>query len=511
LVAAAALIGLSLRARVQAAEPYAALQAISTDLGPANSQYNQITLIESSRSGRSELASQLLERGADPDPKDGAGLSALTWAIRNGDTSLVRRLLLAGAKLAPAERDCGSDLHVAADRDDPILIGLLLGAKSPVDARAPDLDQSTALHLACEGGHLRTVITLLEAGAHIEARDAQGFTPLLRATLLSRSAVVETLLARGANANVRDDRKRSALHYAAAVGDPACVRLLLEAGGDAQAVDAWRWTALHFAAAHGRADTLGGLVSGQNAAYLNARTARGMSALHLAARRGQPVMLQRLLEAGLDPASTDDDGRRAGELLPPGRSDAAWLGLGARQAQQPQRGPLPALLDSKPRAPLLCMSSHPRRTVRGPRVLLDLALWEDGAMVFAPWSADGVRNYTAGVLAPEAVTSVLKDLDESTWFDDGRQSLAMPDHDSIALTLLRNGRVLRTEWDEVERSRPDAKNRAADVERALAWSRVQDIVRGLNPNATQELGFTLVRGSFRGLNFADGAQAEWLR
>jgi len=81
------------------------------------------------------------------------------------------------------------------------------------------------------------------------------------------------------------------------------------------------------------------------------------------------------------------------------------------------------------------------------------------------------------------------------------------------LTLTRDSGTLRSLWDELERSEVDSSvaSRAAQVEQMLAWACVRDILRGVRPESTQDLAFVLVQGSFRGLSFEDGAQADWMR
>ncbi|KAF9630245.1 ankyrin repeat containing protein [Lasiodiplodia theobromae] len=79
---------------------------------------------------------------------------------------------------------------------------------------------TTALHIAAERGHEKTVRLLL---------GPQG----------------------GANVNEKDSRGSTALHVAAANGDEAMVRLLLDCNADVHAADEQGWSALHRAAERG--------------------------------------------------------------------------------------------------------------------------------------------------------------------------------------------------------------------------------------------------------------------
>ena len=472
-----------------------------------------MTLIEAVQARDQELVAVMLGRGADLNECDVSNRSALSWAIENDDTSMVRRLLAAGARLGSPGRACGSDLHLAALHDDPLLLSLILGAQSSVDSRAEALDDASALHLASEAGHMNSVGALLDAGADIDARDARGFTPLARAALLSRGEVLELLLRRGANLRARDEQGRSALQLATAVGDRVCVRILLDAGAAPGQCDERGWNALHYAAAHGRADLIPLLVHAQDHATLHARTARNATALHLAARHGEANALQCWLDLGLDPNARDADGRNARDMTSSEQDGKPWTSLGP-PTQQPQGQRMqPALQDYKTRRPVVCVCTHPARTLRGPLELLDIAIWEDGAMVFSPWAADGSRRYEAAVMPASSVTSLLRDLEESGWIGIEAPPIDTANQDCIELTLLLDGELSRSTWDEAEDGElvSGLKNRAARADSALAWARVRDVLRTTRQGPSMELAHVLVRGSFRGLSFAAGAQADWLR
>jgi hypothetical protein len=55
--------------------------------------------------------------------------------------------------------------------------------------------------------------SLLEAGANVNARDHQGWTPLHSAAAQASAALAELLLEAGANINARDDRRETPLGH----------------------------------------------------------------------------------------------------------------------------------------------------------------------------------------------------------------------------------------------------------------------------------------------------------
>ena len=60
--------------------------------------------------------------------------------------------------------------------------------------------KTTPLHMAARRGHIHFVDVLLKAGAHIDAKDSKGHTPLRRAANCRQEEMVKYLLLRGASA-----------------------------------------------------------------------------------------------------------------------------------------------------------------------------------------------------------------------------------------------------------------------------------------------------------------------
>lgn len=79
----------------------------------------------------------------------------------------------------------------------------LLAHDVDVDAKSPSSDpilpNATALHLAVHHGHVQVITTLIEAGAAIDARDANHFTPLHIAVQKERALIVRLLRTLGAD------------------------------------------------------------------------------------------------------------------------------------------------------------------------------------------------------------------------------------------------------------------------------------------------------------------------
>jgi hypothetical protein len=89
------------------------------------------------------------------------------------------------------------------------------------------------LHIASRGGHFDAVKELVTAGADVNLRNPQGFTPLMLAVLSDRPDIAGYLIAKGADVDRRDDDGATPLSAAIYHGALKCAEILLEAGADA--------------------------------------------------------------------------------------------------------------------------------------------------------------------------------------------------------------------------------------------------------------------------------------
>jgi uncharacterized protein len=237
-----------------------------------------------------------------PAPKDGGGLTPLVYAVRSDDLDSVKALLAAGADINQVTGYGWSPLLVATQNRYYKLGAYLL--EHGADVNLANKGGWTPLYLATdnrniEGGdypvrkgdmdHLDFIKLLLDKGANVNARmkdstetrtvftnqwlDEGGATAFLRASQSGDLVLMKLLLAHGADPKIDTNLHVTALQVAAGIGwvegityewSPAstleAVKMLLDLGLDANAQADTGRTALHGAAHKGRPDVVQVLV-----------------------------------------------------------------------------------------------------------------------------------------------------------------------------------------------------------------------------------------------------------
>ena len=190
--------------------------------------------------------------------------------------------------------------------------------KNGADVNAKDANGWTPLHhAACSAINTETCALLIGRGANVDATNADGNTPLMLAVFDNKyyCKTAKLLLDNGADPN-KDGNiplfnlgKQTPLMLAAMSGNTEIAALLLRHGAKVNAMDEYDITALMRAAIEGQNGVAALLV--RNRADVNAKNGYSITALMFAAREGQPGMVSLLLENGANPNARDKSGKTA--------------------------------------------------------------------------------------------------------------------------------------------------------------------------------------------------------
>ncbi len=204
---------------------------------------------------------------------------------------------------------------------------------------SPDQELSNA----ATAGDLVRVRYLVERGANINTRDAEGYTPLLNAVRTRSDELATFLIANKADVNLADRDGWTPLMFAAWRDSPASIQALISKGAQIEATNPKGLTALCVAAQQGKAEATRALakagakldVQVGGAAYtplmlaiagswdeaamalidsgaaINAKNAGGVTALMIAAAGDHAEIAQKLLQSGADPNARGDEGSTA--------------------------------------------------------------------------------------------------------------------------------------------------------------------------------------------------------
>lgn len=208
----------------------------------ARDRFGARPLSHAARFGHLAMVDLLLARGAPIDARNLAGATALYFAIDGDSTAVAARLIERGADVNLAGRGGVTPLAVAAYRGNDAIAEILL-ARGANDRTADETGKSPIIYAAAAGWDdvvtrllarhvdvnarytndltllmwasgpdestlepqaIKVVRQLLDAGAHIDDRDARGRTALMIAAEGGHAGIVDLLLARGADASLKD-------------------------------------------------------------------------------------------------------------------------------------------------------------------------------------------------------------------------------------------------------------------------------------------------------------------
>uniref|UniRef100_A0A4W6FS51 Tetratricopeptide repeat, ankyrin repeat and coiled-coil containing 1b n=1 Tax=Lates calcarifer TaxID=8187 RepID=A0A4W6FS51_LATCA len=269
-------------------------------LGGANVNYrtevlnNAPVLCVQCHLGHQEIASLLLEFGANVDVVSENGMSPLCFAAAAGHLGLVMLLCKRG-KVDHVDKSGQCALVHAALRGHPEIIQYLLELEWSAEGQQQDcalknkalqqaLIAASTLTAAAGRGKMEVCSFLLEQGAVVQQVNRRGVSPLFCAVRQGHWQVRDLLLEHGADINISDKQGRTLLMVAACEGHLSTVEFLLSKGASLTSMDKEGLTPLSWACLKGQKNVVHFLV--EKGAVIDHTDKNGRTPLDLAAFYG---------------------------------------------------------------------------------------------------------------------------------------------------------------------------------------------------------------------------------
>ena len=205
-------------------------------------ELNENVLMDAAQEGNIGLVAKCLAKGIDINETNFGGWTPLMFAC-DGQPDAIETLLNAGAKINVKNKNGSTPLMLAANRGLTNAVKMLVIAGAKLDEK--DNDGSTALLLAARTCNWDIVTYLVLVGANVNIANQYGSTPLIEVSSCSNSPhSINFLLESGADINAKTADGRTALAHAAISGEIENVKKLLLAGANVNALNNQKKTVL---------------------------------------------------------------------------------------------------------------------------------------------------------------------------------------------------------------------------------------------------------------------------
>mmetsp|Transcript_5199 Transcript_5199/g.9420 ORF Transcript_5199/g.9420 Transcript_5199/m.9420 type:complete len:390 (-) Transcript_5199:190-1359(-) len=270
----------------------------------------QHKLHEAAKEGNVDKVIDTLSKGAFLDNKDSNGWNPIHKAVWHGHDGIVKVMVEHAMAIYAHDRERvaillneqaehgWTPLHMATYKGFGDIATLLL--EHGADARmVRKNDGRTCLHIASMNNHGYIVKCLLQnsqTNVDVNAKDPQGWTPLMYASACGYSKIVKLLLKHHADVNQVNNMKSTALHWAAERGNEDIAKLLIHHQASIQGLDKQMRAPISYAANNNHAGMVKILLD-QN--VMDVESLLCINALHEASSKGFIDVVKVLLEYGV--------------------------------------------------------------------------------------------------------------------------------------------------------------------------------------------------------------------
>lgn len=259
--------------------------------------------------GLSTFANERSELRALKGQVDGFGLSPLDYAMTERGRAMCLWLLETEEDSVVEARPVMarySAYHVAVTFEWNDVLERLIHCGYDINFVSSNRMRTPLAEAAAQGNE-KAVKRLLEAKADVNAKDAEGKSPLMIALEENHGNLVLPLLHSGTDVDAQDDDGVSALHFAVDSGNLEAVKMLLERRPQLKRTceKYWSQTPLHLAAEHDHVEIFAVLHS--YGAELESTCMQGFRSIHIAAFHNSLNVARFLVHLGaeLNPLSDD--------------------------------------------------------------------------------------------------------------------------------------------------------------------------------------------------------------
>ena len=220
------------------------------------------------RLGLTELVALLLGAGADVTTPDRRGHRPVIYAVRANRQDLAQLLLDYGANINATDSEGRSLLDIAYGDEDQAMFGFLSARGAEYNDRQRQQNLKTRRQIssyketsagdlvfaAIQQRNQALLIQALENPTAVEARNADGLSPMAVAVIGRNKAAIKQLAAAGARVDSIDDLGLTPLHHAIRMDEAELLELLETHRFQQSVVSIWRENPLHYAIRLGRFD-----------------------------------------------------------------------------------------------------------------------------------------------------------------------------------------------------------------------------------------------------------------
>lgn len=217
----------------------------------AREEHSKTALQIACEAGYSQLVQLMLDQ-SQLNPTNMTFLTAFFAAVEHGHVQIAESFFSRGLKLQDVKRDLYRPLTLAAKSGCLAMVELMIQENCDVNAR--DEVGWNALHFASYHGHYQVIERLFASGVSAKATTSRKQSPLLLAVQRSHFPVVERLLRSDNDSSLvsgGDERGQQPVHHAVRVGSLEILGLLMSNGGKLNVENDFGWQPLHIATAYG--------------------------------------------------------------------------------------------------------------------------------------------------------------------------------------------------------------------------------------------------------------------